>query len=174
MVGGDTTVNTRLIIGAFIILIGISILFDLNLFKIIFPLLLIWIGVQVILGKDGGGNAYVRSDVQEDSIKRVLIFSGINQKISSSNFKGGEIVTVFGGGDIDLSEAKTKEKNIKLELVAVLGGLRIQVPQNWAIQSEGIGILGGFENRTNGKDIKKTVEVSIKGVAVLGGVEISN
>lgn len=165
--------NIRFIIGTLIVLLGISILFDLNLFRIIFPLILIWIGVQVITGKDTS-NSTEQIEVQEHRMKRVLVFSSINQKVNSDNFQGGEIIAVFGGGEVDFSQVKTKEKNIKLELVAVCGGLEIIIPDNWIVISEGVGILGGFDNKANGSQAKKTVEVTIKGVAVLGGVQVRN
>lgn len=166
--------NTRLIIGALIVIVGISILLDLNLFKFLVPLLIIWIGVQIILGKDGTGNSYKQTEAQEDRIKRVLIFSGLNQTVQSNDFAGGEIVTIFGGAELDLSGVKTKTKNVKMELVSILGSITIKVPENWTVNSEGVGILGGFDNKANGGQTKKTVTADVKGVSVLGSVEVRN
>lgn len=164
--------NARFVVGILIIILGISILFDLNLFKLILPLFLIWIGIQIISGKDM--SHHEMKEASEDKIKRVLMFSGINQKIMTENFQGGEIVTVLGGGQIDLSEVKTKEKQITLELVAIMGGLEITIPKNWKVISEGVGILGGFDNQVKASEGKKTTDIYIKGVAVLGGVVIKN
>ncbi len=166
--------NTRLIIGALIVIIGISILLDLNLFEFLIPLLIIWIGVQIIMGKDGTSNSSKLTEAQEDSIKRVLVFSGLNQAVQSDNFKGGEIVAVFGSVELDLSQVKTKEKNLKLELVSVFGSVEIKVPENWTVNSEGVGILGSFDNKANGGQTKKTVTADIKGISVLGSVEVRN
>lgn len=163
---------SRFIIGAIIILIGINILFDINMFRLLFPVLLIWIGARIIWGKDSTSFT-TESEAREDRIKRVLIFSGVKQKIQSDDFEGGEIVTIFGGAEIDLSGVKTKKKRIQLDLVAILGGMKITLPPNWSVRSEGVGILGGFNNQA-GKDTKKTVEVDLKGVAILGGVDVVN
>ncbi|HRN70895.1 MAG TPA: hypothetical protein PLS49_06985 [Candidatus Woesebacteria bacterium] len=165
--------NIRFIIGTLIVLLGISILFDLNLFRLLLPLILIWVGVQVIMGKDNG-NPNEQIEVQEHHIKRIVVFSSINQKVVGDNFQGGEVITVFGGGEVDFSQVKTKEKEIKIDLVAICGGLEITVPDHWIINSEGVGVLGGFDNKANGSQVKKTVEVTIKGVAILGGVQIRN
>ena len=173
MVGGINKMNyTRLIIGSIIILIGINILFDIDIFRILFPLLLIWLGARIIWGKDNSSFT-TQSESREDKLKRILIFSGVQQKVQSDNFEGGEIVTIFGGAEIDLSNAKTKQKQIQLDLVAILGGIKITLPPTWSVCSEGVGILGGFNNQA-GKDSKKTVEVNLKGVAILGGVDIVN
>lgn len=166
--------NTRFIIGLIIILIGVSILFDFNLFRFIIPALLIWIGVQIITGKDGNESQKEQVEAHEDKMKRVLVFSEMNQVILSDNFRGGEIVTVFGNADIDLSQVKSKEKNLKLELTAVFGSIDIRVPEQWIVKSEGVGILGNFENKANGGNTKKSVEVELKGVAVLGEVKVKN
>lgn len=165
--------NTRLIIGAFIVLIGISILFDLNLFRFIIPFILIWIGVQIITGKDGNSE-YSQTEVQEDRLKRVLIFSSMNQLVESDTFQGGEIITIFGKAEADLTTVKTKEKHIAIDLTAVFGSIDLRVPENWNIHSEGVGVLGSFNNNSNGGQVKKTVDVKIKGVAILGEVKVSN
>ena len=165
--------NTRLILGAFIVIIGISILLDLNLFRFIIPIILIWIGIQIIIGKNSASTEQIQTNAQEDKIKRMLVFSTMNQVINSDNFQGGEIVTVFGSGEVDLTKVKTKEKNIKLELTAIFGAIQLRLPEQWAVRSKGIGILGTFDNNTNGQT-KKTLEVDMKGVAVLGEVKITN
>lgn len=164
--------QTRLIFGVFIILIGLSVLIDLPVLKILFALFVVWLGMRVIVGREGGFIDFrEKTEAHEDEIKRVLVFTGINKKFVSSDFKGGEIVAVFGGGDIDLSDVKTKQKELTLELTAVFGGLKVKLPSSWSIKSEGVGILGGYDNKTQLKG-RKTVDATIKGAAIFGGVEI--
>jgi predicted membrane protein len=164
--------NSRVIIGVVIVLIGLGFLFDINVLRFIFPLFLVFIGVQILMGRRQNWDLAKTATVAEDSLHRVLIFSGINQKVVSSNFKSGEVVAIFGGGDIDLSSAKTKAKTIELELVAIFGGLKVRIPSDWSVTSEGVGILGGFDNKAKGGT--KAVTVQLKGVAIFGGVEVVN
>jgi hypothetical protein len=166
--------NGRLIVGFIIILVGIGLLLDLNIIQIIIPLFIIIIGIRIVMGRNDkwGWEEGGQTVVNEDNLKRVLVFSGTNQKIKSDDFKRAEIVTVFGGADIDLSEVKVKTENITLDFVAVFGGIKVKVPPNWDITSQGVGILGGFDNKTTPSSEK--VKVTLKGTAILGGVEIGN
>ena len=165
--------NARIIVGVVIILLGLNFLFNLNLVRIIFAGIIIWLGVKVITGNTDKMDFSEQTDAEEDFVKRVLVFSGINKKFLSDNFQGAEVVAVFGGGEIDLSEVKTKEKELSMDITAIFGGLKVRVPQTWAVKSEGVGIMGGFDNKTK-VGTKKTTEVKLKGLGLLGGVEIVN
>ena len=79
---------------------------------------------------------------------------------------------IFSGGKIDLSDSKTMEKSIDLETISIFGGLEIVIPKNWKIGSQGTSILGGFDIKTNEGDSENTL--NIKGLALFGGVKITN
>lgn len=168
--------NGRIIVGLLLILLGINFLFDINIFRIILPLILIYLGLHIIYGKDDIGTNVNRfsqaSEAEENKIKRILVFSGTNQKLISKNFDGGEIVTIFGKADIDMREVKTQHKRLELNLVAIFGGINIIMPDNWTVHSEGVGVLGDFRN--NSRSNKPSVDVDIKGTAIFGVVEINN
>jgi hypothetical protein len=164
--------RTQTFVGLFVILLGLDMLFDINLFRILFPLIIIWFGFTILTGRKNMDFSKV-AVTDEDFLKRVLIFSGINTKITSKAFGGGEVVAIFGGGEIDITEVQAAGSDIKIDLVAIFGSLKIRVPENWVVQSGGVGILGGFNNSTTAKKGRK-VAAKIEGVAILGGVEIAN
>ena len=162
--------------GLIIIAVGLSILFSFHFFSFIMGIIVLWIGVKILTGHNRrfGDFAYdVRGMLNEDYLKRVLVFSGINTKLKTENFEGMELVVVFGGGEIDASQVKTKKTNVDIDLVAILGGVKVRIPKGWAVKSEGMGMLGGFDNRTEVSG-KPLVTVHLKGVAILGGVEVVN
>lgn len=111
--------------------------------------------------------------LRSNFLKRVLVFSGINAKLASDNFEGMELVCIFGGGELDLTEAATKKKDVDIELVAIFGGMKIRLPKGWNVKSEGTGIIGGFNDRTNPSG-KSSTTVHLRGVAIFGGVEVIN
>lgn len=164
--------TARYIVGAFIILIGLGFLFNFDVFRFIFPVIIILIGIAILTGRHRSWDYSHVNSISEDNLKRVLVFSGINAKVESTNFSKGELVAVFGGGDLDLSAVKTKAKEVELDLVAVFGGLRVRIPAEWKVTSEGVGILGGFSVET-GKS-SGNVLVHLKGAAILGGVEVTS
>jgi predicted membrane protein len=79
---------------------------------------------------------------------------------------------IFGGGEIDLSKARTTEKEIDLEITAIFGGAKLIIPQNWKVNSKGTAIIGGYDNKTNPG--AGDVALNIKGTAIFGGIEIAN
>jgi predicted membrane protein len=163
----------RIIAGTILILVGISALFGVSLMKFALAFILIAIGVRILSGRRRHHWDFESATAtSEDLLNEVAIFSPVNKTVSSNNFKGGKIVMVFSGGKIDLSQAKTSEKNISLEVVAVFGGGKIIIPKNWKVNSQGTAIFGGYNNKVEaGSD---EVVLNIKGAAIFGGIEIVN
>jgi hypothetical protein len=166
--------KARYVIGAIFVLLGISAMTGLDLGRFIFPLFLIYIGWRILTR----GQRYSHIDGEEtesssqSSIDETFVFSGTKRNINSENFNGGKIAAIFGGADLDLFNAKTKKKVVEMELVAVFGGVKLRIPKNWEVESEAVGIMGGIENKTVLE--KKSATLRITGVAIFGGVEITN
>ncbi len=164
--------TSRLILGSVVTLIGLSLLFDMNIMRFVVPAVLIYFGLRILISNEGS-DPITRSQAHENKIDRVLVFSGMSEKNVSEDFEGGSIVAIFGGGELDLREAVTKEKEISLDLVAVFGGIKVIVPKTWQVNTEGVGILGAFENNTS-RDKKTTATLKVEGVGIFGGVEVAN
>jgi len=166
----------RLILGVIIVTLGLSMLFDFPFFKYLWAFIIIYFGLRLMTGSRRNWSEWTEADVTptaEDYLSRVLIFSAIRRKFVSDQFTGGELSLIFSGGEVDLSQVKVKDKEIKLTFVAILSGVKIIVPKNWQIKSEAVGILGAFDNHTKPTG-KAFVHVKLEGVAILGGVEITN
>jgi predicted membrane protein len=159
--------------GLIIVLFGLSFLFRFPIFNVVVALLIIWVGVRVFTGKEKDFNFQTKGVISEDVFRKILIFSGIDAKLISKNFKDAEVVTIFGGGNIDMSEVKTKESGIDMDLVAIFGGIKIKIPKDWKIESEGVGMFGGFKDNTDAPS-KPSVTVHLKGAAIFGGIEVAN
>ena len=165
----------KIIIGVLLIAWGVGALLHISIIQFIFALILIAFGVKLITGerKERVTDPKIsREPSTENKINEVNIFSVVEKSIRSDNFKGGKIVMIFSGGKIDLSDSKTMEKSIDLETISIFGGLEIVIPKNWKIGSQGTSILGGFDIKTNEGDSENTL--NIKGLALFGGVKITN
>jgi hypothetical protein len=161
--------TARLAIGIFLILIGVSALFDLPLFRFLFPLLIIYIGIRILSGQRLETDDKAPRST-EDIINEVVIFSEMDKIIKSENFKGGKIVALFAGGRINLAQAVAAQDDIPLEVIVIFGGLKVIIPKGWKVKSEGVAIFGGYENKTSG-GMSETI-AHIKGSAIFGGVQI--
>ncbi len=112
----------------------------------------------------------------DDVVDATAIFGGTKKVILSKAFKGGEIVNIFGGSEIDLTQADINGTAV-LELTAIFGGATLVVPSHWIVKSEAVSIFGGIsDKRKNFLPITEgpTKALVIKGTVLFGGIEIKS
>jgi len=83
-------------------------------------------------------------------------------------------VAVMGGVEIDLTEARFEDAETTIQAFALMGGIDIYVPEDIAVQVNGTGFMGAFENRAADQAQPRpgVPLVKITGLAVMGGVEV--
>lgn len=109
----------------------------------------------------------------EDYIESTSIFGGIKKNIISKDFKGGEIVCIMGGSEINLMQADINGRVI-LEVTQVFGGTKLLVPPHWEVIPEMVAILGGIEDKRPPytEKVEGTKILVISGTTVFGGIDI--
>ena len=149
--------------------------FDINMF---WPSIFIIIGIVFIFSKRKGWNAVTTtSQVGDDYIDYVHVFSGGERQVVSDNFRGGKVSAVFGGSEIDLTQSKLAPGVSELEIACVFGGTTIIVPDNWNVKIEVVPVLGGFGDERKlhpGRTIDLSRQLIIKGAVVFGGGEVKS
>jgi predicted membrane protein len=111
---------------------------------------------------------------ENDSVDTVAVFSGVKKNILSKNFKGGEVICVFGGAEINFMQSDIQGK-VVLDITAVLGGAKLIIPSHWDVQPEMTAIMGGIEDKRQlNNNISEEKILIIKGTTVLGGIEIKS
>lgn len=105
----------------------------------------------------------------------VVVFGGIEKKIVSKNFQGGEITCFMGGSEIDFSQADIQHP-VVLEVTQVFGGTKILVPPHWNIKSEIIAVFAGMEDKrpAQGLVVDPSKTIILRGTSVFGGIEINS
>jgi predicted membrane protein len=129
--------------------------------------------------KRGWGNHAGSSTAMHDSSDSLHInsfFSGIERTMLSKNFQGGSIKAVFGGVDIDLSQADIQGE-VMIRLDVAFGGVKLIVPPHWTIKNEIDGLFHGVEDKRNFNattlvDANKVL--LLQGSVVFGGLDIKN
>lgn len=142
--------------------------------RLFWPVLFVVIGLLIIF-KGGGAfrsRTYSGSDV--DHVEDVNVFGGGDKQITSTNFQGGSIVSIFGGGKYDLRQAVLSPEGCELEVVNIFGGSSFLIPPDWNVKSEVAGIFGGFSDKRSTVQPDVTKTIVIKGVAIFGGGDIKN
>lgn len=112
---------------------------------------------------------------QDDVVKATSVFGGSKKIVLSKNFKGGELVAIFGGCEIDLTQADMTTPAV-IDVTAICGGATLVVPSNWAIRSEAVSIFGGIGDERkifSGQETPARTLV-IKGTMIFGGMEIKS
>jgi hypothetical protein len=111
---------------------------------------------------------------QETTIDVVSIFAGIKKRVLSKQFAGGDIVCVFGGAEINLTNADFVSP-VMLDLTMVFGGTKLIVPSNWEVRSEVAAIFGGVDDkRPQSSNAIPEKTVLLNGTLMFGGVEINS
>lgn len=177
--------------GLFMILFGaVSLLKGLGLiyisWKVIFPIGIIGVGLMMVFrANKRRSSAEAESSTDGTSLfcvsggetgERVLdltaILGGFQRKVTTQDFRGGDLTSVMGGIDLDMRTASL-EGTAVLNVFALMGGISVKVPTDWTVELEGTPILGGFDEKTmQPKDATK--RLVIRGTAIMGGVEIRN
>ena len=170
------------IIGLVLLFDALDIIDDGVIWKLIFPLVLVAVGISIIASffrtgtkKGIESDEYSKSkSYKYDSTqypRYTAILGGGDYKNNTEDLKGVVAEAILGGLSIDLRDAKITE-DIVLELTAVLGGIDIFIPDNVRVEIiSGVPVLGGFEHKINRNAISGP-KVRIKYTAVLGGIEV--
>jgi predicted membrane protein len=173
-----------LIIGIILILIGVSALTGIPFFGFLFAVVLIAIGIRMISRRsvssgwhwDDYSHDYDHNHAHEAapgerSIDEVAVFSPLNRSYATEHFKGGKIVMVFSGGEIDLTQAKADGTEIHLEVSSVFSGIQITIPKDWKVTSTANVFVGNVDtSAAQGGD--SSVTLHLHGEAVFGEIEV--
>ena len=99
---------------------------------------------------------------------------GSKRRIFSKNFKGGQITSIFGGSDLDLTHADL-EGTAVVDVVSVFGGVKLLVPANWEVRSDITAILGGVDDKRKDPSVlTPTKKIVLTGFCMFGGVDIKS
>jgi predicted membrane protein len=136
------------------------------------PAILIVLGIVILLQ---GTTSRRRPSVEgEDTIDLSTMFGGIEQKISSGQFRGGRVSAIFGSIELDLRESRLAE-DADLNVTALFGGVELKVPEDCDIQIHGSPLFGAIEDPKGwrGRQGSETgPALHIHASVTFGGVEI--
>lgn len=104
----------------------------------------------------------------------VAIFGGASRKGSWHAEPVINVLTVFGGAELDFREAILPGKEVVLRATSVLGGIEVIVPPEMRVVDNGIAILGGREIAGNSEEAASpdAPVLRIEGACILGGIEV--
>lgn len=113
----------------------------------------------------------------QNYVMKDVVFGGSKEIVTSKNFEGGDVTAVFGGAELNFTQAEMANDTAVLNVRTVFGGCEIIVPSNWEVKSEVTVLLGSVDDQrtlrmTDGNVTKKTLV--LRGLCLFGGVEVKS
>jgi predicted membrane protein len=170
-----------------IVLIAIGVAMTLNRlgygfisWRTFWPLVMIGLGGLILYRTMGGGRivhintAGIAKDhaTADNLIDITAILGGFERRVSTPDFRGGEITAIMGGCALDLREASLTTEAV-INVFAIWGGITIKVPPDWTVILNGTPVMGGFTEKT-ARPPDNSKRLVVTGYAIMGGVEVRN
>lgn len=142
------------------------------------PVVFIIIGISLIFRRNNDDKSVKEkknTDSELDMVDEIALFGGAERVVTSKQFKGGKLTSIFGGTDLNLINAELASGTNVLDVFVLFGGTDIRVPSDMNVKVKVTAIFGGFSDErkilaeneaNNGK------ELIIKGLVLFGGGEV--
>lgn len=158
-------------VGVWLLLEGMGIV-TVSLWNL-WPMILVFAGASMVW-RGMHGHAVEGATVDAHStVSALAVLAGVNRGNTSKTFRGGDLTAVFGGCQIDLRQAAIEGEAV-IDVFAMWGGIEIKVPENWSVSGRVTPILGGYEDKTRTVSDGTNQRLLVRGLVIMGGVEIKN
>lgn len=140
--------------------------------KLIFPAILVFIGLSLLF-KDKVGKKVkekIKTLNEEGLEEYYATFSGQEINKAGEEFKGASLNAIFGGIDLKLKDAII-QKDILINATSVFGGIDIIVPANVNVKVQSTSIFGGTDNKIT-KQTENLPTIYVKAFCLFGGIDI--
>jgi len=112
-----------------------------------------------------------RGDADSDEVALVAIRDGVRLQSRAQAFRGGSMLAWFGGVSADLRQA-TLAPGAHLTASAVFGGIAIEVPAGWRVESTASTLAGGVAVNVPEPEDPAAPTLTVDCMATFGGVAI--
>ena len=103
----------------------------------------------------------------------IAVFGGATRKGRWRMHKQSNAIALFGGIDLDLTEATFESNELEINGFWCFGGLDIKAPAGIEVRDRTAGIFGGTDIKGLGDPVPGAPVITIKGVSLFGGVSVS-
>jgi predicted membrane protein len=142
------------------------------------PVMLIAVGGSMVAGalrRARGADVPGAPGVDSGStFSQFVVWAGIERKVSTQDFRGGDVTAIMGGAEIDLRQAKMPGGRAVVDVPGMWGGVELFVPGDWAVTVEALPLMAGIEDASRAPAGEVRGNLVVRGVVLMGGVEIKN
>ena len=105
--------------------------------------------------------------------RMIAIMSGIVRRGLWKVPRRLRVITIMGGVELDLRQAELAPGVTEIHAFIFMGGLSVRVPPTVRLETDGVAIMGGFEDRIHEPGVAgpDAPIVRVTGIAIMGGVD---
>jgi predicted membrane protein len=137
------------------------------------PLVLVLVGARIVWQAMDTTRAADTGDA-DATVSAIAVMGGFERRVTSHEFRGGEITAFMGGGKLDLRDAVPAGGQAVINVFAMMGGFEILVPETWRVISEVTPLMGGIEDKSRSSNNPSAPRLVIRGFMMMGGVTLKN
>jgi predicted membrane protein len=154
--------------------------YSFSFWQIFWPGILILAGLMLIFRHqlDSGYHGKNSIFTGEHVIDEIAVFGGGDRVVTSQQFQGGKVTTIFGGLNYNMLKAKLAPGENYIDVFCLFGGMKLIVPEGWTVKIRVMSLFGGFSDKHRYKIPETSSDQSalliIKGTVIFGGGEIKS
>ncbi len=153
--------------------------FSINLWGLIVPAILIYIGLRLIFQKshfryhkndnsnDQPGGGFTSANKKEYS----AVFSSNNIHLNGEPFTGADLNAVFGSIVLDLRDAII-QNDVEISANAIFAGIDIYIPRGVRVKINNVPIFGGVSNKVSQSEETGSPTIYLNSTCMFGGIDI--
>jgi predicted membrane protein len=135
----------------------------------LWPVALILAGLAILARAFG----FRPSAISAGSDSTILAILGVRKEaVTARDYRGGRIIAFLGGCELNLTQADMENGAAELEIITIMGGVEIKVPEGWEVTGNMLPVMGGADIRT--KAAPGGRKLVVNGVVIMGGVDIKS
>jgi len=170
--GGRVNGGVLMVFGTFLLLNRLGIM-EFGFWNLFWPLMLILIGINLVLQTfriDGAAPAN-----SADTVSLFAVWGGSQRTSNAERFRGGDMTAIMGGCELDLRQASIAPGEVAtIDVLALMGGHVIKVPEHWSVVTRVIPFMGGIEDKRLAPKGGASTTLVLRGFVMMGGLEIKN
>jgi predicted membrane protein len=140
----------------------------------LWPVLMILLGTALVVRSIRGPRPVTEPSQLNAEVHSFTMMGGLGVKNVSQDFRGGDVSAVMGGVEVDLRGTRSTSPQVVIDAFAWWGGIEIFVPRDWRVVSEVLPLMAGYEDHTGKPEGEAKTTLVIRGLVVMGGIEIKN
>jgi len=116
---------------------------------------------------------YAVDDYADDDVEYIVdIFGGSDRSGEWVVPPELRVVAIFGGSDVDMTEARFASRVTRIRMFCLFGGTDIYVPEGVNTTVKAFSIFGGFSNKAPNVNRPDAPRLIIEGLIIFGGGDV--